>query len=709
MTSRVALLAVLLAAIGPGLLFAPVFGVAALLLPLLVIGLVVYGVTELARYRPALVPWRALLALLLGLLALSEALLWPTTLAGIPTGETVRALAAGVTESWQLTLQSTWPARSDPELLLFVPLAALVAAVLGVELLARLRRPLLALVPGLAVLGLSQAYVALSGATALVAGFSFAALAAALLMSTRELATPTTVTDRPTRRSVVAVVLVAPTLLLSVAGAVLATTTDPVERPAYSLRDEQQVPLPAERVASPLTEIAARMLDPREPVFRYTTEDPIDRWRLVVLDTFDGANWTPSGQYRRMGALLDKAPGITAHTDRRSASVEFLDQETQWVPSQAMPASATGIAPLVNEDSGMLRVPGRQGPTRYGLSWWAPSPPFEELYGAAIDPTARFGDVAAIPPEISDLAGRAVADMRPSFQTALMLEDYFHKNYTVATGENLPTGNGWPQLTEFLTESKHGTSEQFATAYVVLANAIGMPARVAVGFRATEGSGTDVVVRNQDVLAWPEVAVAGIGWVPLDPTGTAAGSGAPAEGLAESTARAREALPEPQDIQEPELPPADENETATDDGPGITIPWLEIAITVAAAAVVWLAGVPLTAAIRRWRRRRRPGAGAVVGAWHEARDRLRAYGIPFTAGMTVRDLAGAVPDPPVVAGLHALARNVDTALWSPAGPNQSTVDEAWTAVRAVRRGLAGRPFPSRVRAALNLRALWQPR
>lgn len=706
MTARVPLLAVLLAAIGPGLLFAPVFGVAALLLPLLVVGLVVFGVTELARYRPSLAPWRALLALLLGLLALSAAVLWP---AGIPIGETVRALAAGVTESWQLTLQSTWPARSDPELLLFVPLAALVAAVLGVELLTRLRWPLVSLVPGLAVLGLSQAYVALSGVTALVAGFSFAALAAALLMSTRELATPTTVADRPTRRTVVAVVLVAPTLVLAIGGAVLATAADPVERPAYSLREKQQVPLPPARVASPLDEVAGRLLDPREPVFTYTTDHPIDRWRLVVLDTFNGANWTTGAQYRRMGAMLEASPSVTVPTDRRSASVEFPDEDAQWVPSQAMPASVTGLAPLVDEDSGMLVLQERHGPANYDLSWWDPVISPEDLYGSGIDATAPFGNVAAIPPEISALARTAVANMRPSFQTALMLDEYFRKNYKVATGENLPTGNGWPQLTEFLTKSKRGTSEQFASAYVVLANAIGMPARVAVGFRAPEGSGTDVVVRNQDVLAWPEVAVDGVGWVALDPTATAAGSGAPSEGLAESTARAREALPAPEEIQEPELPPADENDPATDDDREITIPWLTIGIVLAAAAVSWLVGVPLTAAIRRWRRRNRPGAGAVVGAWHEARDRLRAYGVPFTAGMTVRDLAGTVPDPPVVAGLHTLAHHVDTALWSKTGPNQSTVDDAWTAVHTVRRGMAARPLMARLRAAVNPRALRSPK
>lgn len=704
MTSRVTLLAVLLAAVGPGLLFAPVFGVVALLLPLLVVGLVVYGVTELVRYRPSLAPWRALLALLLGLLALSAAVLWP---AGVPVGETVPALAAGVTESWQLTLQSTWPARSDPELLLFVPLAALVAAVLGVELLTRLRWPLVSLVPGLAVLGLSQAYVALSGVTALVAGFAFAALAAVLLMSTRELATPATVADRPTRRTVVAVVLVAPTLVLAVAGAVLATAADPVERPAYSLREKQQVPLPPARVASPLDEVAGRMLDPREPVFTYTTDDPIDRWRMVVLDDFNGVNWTPDEQYRRMGAMLEPSSVVATEPARRSASVEFLDEDARWVPSQAMPASVTGLAPLVDEDSGMLLVPEHDGPLSYDLSWWDPTP--GDLRGAAIDSTVPTGDVAAIPPEISALATEAAGGMRPAFQTALVLERYLRENYKVATGDNLPTGSGWPQLTEFLTDSKRGTSEQFATAYVVLARAIGMPARVAVGYRATEGAGTDVVVRNQDVLAWPEVAVDGFGWVALDPTGEAAGSGAPAEGLAESTARAREALPAPEEIQEPELPPVDENPATDGDGPGITIPWLTIGLVLVAAAVVWLAGVPLTAAIRRWRRRHRPGAGAVVGAWHEARDRLRAYGVPFTAGMTVRDLAGAVPDPPVVSGLHALAHHVDTALWSKTGPDQSTVDDAWTAVRTVRRGMASRPLPARFRAAVNLRALRAPK
>lgn len=710
--SRVGIVVVVLAAAGAGLLFAPVFGIAPLAPPLLVVALTTYVVAELAGRWPALAPWRAALALLVGLLALAETLLVPTTVGGLPTGETVRALAAGVTESWQLTLQSTWPARSDPELLLFVPLAVLVAAVLGVELRLRLRWPLVSLLPALAVLVLSQAYVALTGVGALAAGLGFALLAGVLLISARREDLPAaSAAVRPSRRAVIAAALVVPTLVLAVGGSVLATAADPVRRPAYSLRDERPVPLPPEHVMSPLDEVDDRLSDPRESVFSYTTDHSVDRWRLVVLERFDGVSWTPGGQYLRMGAALAEPPAVTVPTSRFHATVRVPDLESPWVPSQIMPAEVSGVAPLVDEDSGTLRVTDRDGPVSYHISWWEPEIDPVDLAGAAIDRDALAGnsDLGVIPPGIAELAEDAVAGQRPSFQAAMVLEQFMSERYELANGAELPTGNGWVQLRRFLLESKQGTSEQFAAAYVVLARITGIPARVAVGFRAPERAGTDVVVRNEDVLAWPEVAVEGVGWVPLDPSGTAAGSGEPPEGLARTTAEARAQLPPREELEEREPPPDEEQGAGAGTGGGVVFPVVPVLVGVAVVIVALLAGVPLAAAVRRWRRRRRRGAAAVVGAWHEARDRLRAYGVPFTSGMTVRDLAGAVPDPPVVAGLHTLAHSVDVALWSGTGPAPSTVDEAWSAVRAVRRGLRARPFGRRLRAALNVRALRPPR
>jgi transglutaminase-like putative cysteine protease len=705
--TRTPVIAVLLAAAGPGLLFAPVFGIAPLLLPLALVVVTVFAAAEAGRQWPGLAPWRPVLALVAGLVALSEALLFRTTVGGLPTGETGRALVAGLTDSWQLTLQSTWPARADAELLLFVPLAVLAAAVLGVELLVRLRWPLVALLPGAAVLGLSQAFVALTGLTAMLAAFGFAVLAAILL------ATADRVADQPAaprtgRRGVVALLLVLPTVVLSVGGALVGTAADPVGRPAYSLRDKQFAPLPPDRVASPLDELSDHLLNPDDPVFTYSTDAPVDRWRLVVLDRFDGVSWTPSVRPRRLGTSLP--PSVTVPATEHRAHVDYPIAAGPWLPSQPLPASVTGVtAPLVDETSGTLLAPGRADPASYDLSWWEPEVTADDLAGAAIDPTARtgFGDLGEVPEGIAELARDAVSDTRPAFQTALVLERYLRDNYTLATGADLPSGSGWPQLSTFLLDTKRGTTEQFAAAYVVLARMIGLPARVTVGYRAS-GAGDDVEVRGGDALAWPEVAVEGVGWVPLDPAGAPNGTGAQAKGLAEVTAQARERLPEPEDLRDPELPddPA-ESDVATEDD-GFSLPVLPVLTAIVVLAVLWLAGVPAVRSLRGWSRRRRPGAKAVVGAWAEVRDRLRAHGVPLTAGMTVRDMAGAagsLGDQSVVAGLQDLARSVDVALWSRSGPADDTVAQAWSAVRDVRRGLSRRPWQARLRAALDPRTL----
>lgn len=689
--------AVLVAAVAPALLFTPVFGMSALLVPLLLVLAVGVAVGEVCERRPGLVPWRPLLVLVLGLLALTEALLFPTTVFGLPTGETVRALLAGVTDSWQLTLQSTWPARPTPDLLLFVPLAALVAATLALELA---RWPLVALLPGVAVLCLSQAYVALTGWTAVLVAFGFAVPAAVALASTRA-------TTLESRRPWLALVLVAPTLVMAVAGALVAAVVDPVDKPSVSLRDKQFAPLPPDRVANPLDEIPERLKDPEAEVFRYTTDDPVDRWRLVALDSFDGVTWTPSTQPRRLGTTL--APPVDVPKTTHSARIEYPRTDDPWLPSQALPASVSGLDPYVDETSGVLLAYHRTGPVDYELTWYEPDP--GDLRGAAIDPAARtgYGDLGEVPPGIAELARTAVADTRPAFQTALVLERYLRANYRLAEGPDQPGGSGWHQLEEFLLDSHVGTAQQFAAAYVVLARHIGLPARMAVGYRAPESTGGEVVVRNKDVLAWPEVAVAGVGWVPLDPTGATSASGGKPKGLAEATAEAREQLPPAEEVKDPELPPDDQSDGAADGTGDFVFPWAPVSIGLAALVVLWLGGVPLVRAVRAWRRRRRPGAAAVVGAWAEARDRLRAHGVPFTKGMTVRDLAAATDDPLLTPGLNSLARTVDVALWSARGPAPTTTEEAWTAVRAVRDGLAKRPFADRLKATLNPWTLLPPR
>ncbi|WP_328452916.1 MULTISPECIES: transglutaminase family protein [unclassified Amycolatopsis] len=661
----------------PGLLFAPVFGFWALVLPVLAAGVVCFGVAELCDRRRALRPWRPVIAAVLGLVVVLEVVLRGT----VSPGEALHALVAGVTDSWRLTLQTTWPAPADPALVLFVPLLVLAASVLAVELLGR--RPLLALLPSLPVLVLSQAFGALTGATALVVGAAYAALVVLLLVLTGP--------DRPSAPSRLGAVLLAavPVVVLGAVGVVAGGVADPAGTPAFSLQDNQPAPLPPGRVANPLTEVAGRLLHPEVPVFRYSSGTPVDRWRLAVLDRFNGVTWSPGGEPRRLGAPLP-APAAPP-SDLRTADVTVFGSLGPWLPSQPLVSGVDGVTPFVDAASGQLRLPGPADGAAYRLRWWEPTGQ-AGLLGRGVDPAAArdVGDVGAVPPEVTTLARGAVRDMRPSFQTALLLEKYFSDNYRVVrAGERLPTGSGWPQLKRFLLETHVGTSEQFAAAYVAVAKLLGIPARVAVGFRSPAGAGRDVVVRNADVLAWPEVAVDGVGWVALDPTGAAAASG----GLGDTTARARAALPPPDQVTPPRLPSSGTGASAPDTG--LSVPWPVFAVLLTVLVVLWLVGVPAVGVVRAWRRRRRPGYASVAGAWAEARDRLRAHGVVLTPGMTVRDALSAVgPSAPagVREGLSELAGAMDAAMWTVSASDER--ERAWAAVRKLRRGL-GKARPGR--------------
>ncbi|WP_433260564.1 transglutaminaseTgpA domain-containing protein [Actinosynnema sp. CS-041913] len=674
---RVRAFFVLVAAAVPGLLFGPVFGLWSLVAPIAAVLVASYAAVELCIRVPALQLARPALVLVLGLSALTEVSLFHTTLNGLPTATTLRALVAGVTDSWQLTLQSTWPVRPDAELLLFVPLLVLFTAMVGIELL---RRPAVAVLPSLALLALSQAFVAMSGIAATLVAFAYAVVVAGLFVVRLRSA-------------------IIPTIAVSLVAGLAVTAFDP--GPRFSLQQTQSAHAPLPRTASPLSRVAARLSNPDAEVFSYTSDAPVDRWRLVVLDGFDGVTWTPTDRYRRLGEEIGPPPGVTVPTAAQSARLT-VPRDEPWVPSQAMPASVDGIAPLVDQGTGMLLAPGRAGQVEYDLRWWEPEVDPDRLRDAGVSSEFAPGDLGIVPPGIAELARTATGGARPTFRTALVLEQYLSREYRVATGAELPTGSGWPQLREFLLDTKRGTSEQFAASYVVLARSVGIPARLAVGYRVprTVVDGR-TVVRNRDVLAWPEVAVAGVGWVPLDPAGAASGAAPAQSRLAQVTARARAELPPPEQRSDPPLPAA---ESVPEQGPDVDFRALAawgVAGLLALLALGVIA-VPVAKIFRTWRRKRLTGARGVVAAWWEARDLLRAHGTRVTPGMTARELA-AVSEGSIVDDLHRLAGLLDMALWSGAGAHDRDVAAAWTAVREIRRTLARRSAGARFKAGFAVR------
>jgi hypothetical protein len=75
-------------------------------------------------------------------------------------------------------------------------------------------------------------------------------------------------------------------------------------------------------------------------------------------------------------------------------------------------------------------------------------------------------------------------------------------------------------LMQFLTETKTGFCQQFATAMAAMLRSLDIPARVAVGFTRgdfDEGSGL-YTVSSHDAHTWVEVKFPTYGWIPFEPT-----------------------------------------------------------------------------------------------------------------------------------------------------------------------------------------------
>lgn len=73
-------------------------------------------------------------------------------------------------------------------------------------------------------------------------------------------------------------------------------------------------------------------------------------------------------------------------------------------------------------------------------------------------------------------------------------------------------------LDYFLLENRQGYCSYFATAFVLLARAEGLPARYVEGFCIPAASDKSTTVYTEMAHAWPEVYLEGVGWIPFEPT-----------------------------------------------------------------------------------------------------------------------------------------------------------------------------------------------
>ncbi len=267
-------------------------------------------------------------------------------------------------------------------------------------------------------------------------------------------------------------------------------------------------------------------------------------WRGPVLSRFDGHEWTmvphpPDGELARPEPRA--ADGRLPPLDRRPVSYT-VTLEAHWKPwlyALDLPASlprhvaedagAEGgnmpLAMLARDQMLLARAPVTQ-PLRYRqlslLRDWHPASAGED------DPRA-IGEYLQLPygsnaenPGTTEFA-RALRNAHPDdagFIRAVLL--YFrneHFVYTLAPGEVFEHD----PVDGFLFQSRRGFCEHYASAFVVMLRAAGIPARVVTGYQGGEinPNGHYMIVRQSDAHAWAEALLNGE-WRRFDPTAAVA-------------------------------------------------------------------------------------------------------------------------------------------------------------------------------------------
>jgi hypothetical protein len=293
-----------------------------------------------------------------------------------------------------------------------------------------------------------------------------------------------------------------------------------------------------------------------------------------------------------------------------------------------------------------------------------------------------------------------------------------------------PPGESYATIRQLLSghePADDGYDEQHAAAFTLIAQGLGYPARIAVGYLTPRPHHGIYTVTSADTRAWSEVYFTGYGWVPFDPTYPILNRAKKAPSLPRGPAQAPGASPSP-----PPRPPVLRPAPALSPSPvpraepiGKTVPpglpsWLLVlAVAALAGAGLWVAarrlGVALAKARLRASRRRGTPSQQVAGAWQETLDRLTELGISLTPTMTASEMVQHTRQVPSIGSgaastvLRALAVAQTRAVFAPEDCGTEAAQQAWHHERQLRSALYPRRLSwRRLRALLDPRPLYVP-
>lgn len=254
-------------------------------------------------------------------------------------------------------------------------------------------------------------------------------------------------------------------------------------------------------------------------------------WRGLVFSAFDGRRWTQSVRDDVRGAAMVDWQGERPSPWRSAAqsgsatpvsySIVMEASHQRWLYSLMVPVEFEPD-PLygLTRDFNLLR----RDPLHQRVQYQVVSQLDYTLEAESLSEVRRARELQLPPGFNSQTLARArewrlQADSDQAYidqVLAFFRNDFF---YTLE-----PPLLGRDSVDEFLWQHRRGFCEHFASSFVVLMRAAGIPARVVAGYLGGEyNAGNNyLVVHQYDAHAWAEVWLEGQGWVRVDPTAAVA-------------------------------------------------------------------------------------------------------------------------------------------------------------------------------------------
>ncbi len=264
-------------------------------------------------------------------------------------------------------------------------------------------------------------------------------------------------------------------------------------------------------------------------VIDYSQANFAPYWRELTYAMYTGRGWQIEDELEDIAVPAGRSWSRDVTAAGEGGRGLAVEQRVALAQGTARVVVATGMPVAANADyramlrgsddlvALVLRDPAR----RYVVRSQIPMPSAQQLrivnYYPAIKENPYLTITNNLPMRVKELATHITSDAVGPYEKARRLEAYLR---TLPYDLDVPLIEDDRDLVDaFLFDIRRGYCDYFASAFVVMARTLGLPARLATGYAAgTQTAPGEWRVTAADAHSWPEVYFEGIGWLPFEPT-----------------------------------------------------------------------------------------------------------------------------------------------------------------------------------------------